>query len=104
MPYSAPSSVALYSSSPRFNRMTMLDFLPADHVPDVLMAAAGDGARVRKENLFHEIGKSARPVGCPVLLRKGNQTFYKVAVAFTLFRSVRHIVPPRKMPSPAVFK
>ena len=71
----------------------LFDALPADHVPDVLVAAARDGARVGGKDLLDELGKSARPIGRPVLLGEGNQTLYKVAMALSLFRPVRHTVP-----------
>ena len=83
---------------------TLFNALPADHVPDVLVARPCDGPRIGGENLFDEVSESSRPVGGPVLLCKGDQTSYKVAVALTIFRTGRHICPPRKMLSPAVFK
>ena len=42
------------------------------------------------QDLLDELGKSARPVRGPVLLGKGDQTLYKVAMPFSLVRPVRH--------------
>ena len=74
---------------------TLFESLPTDHVPDVLVTRTGDCPRVRQQNLFDEFGKSAGPVRRPVLLGKGDETFYEVPMAFSLFNPIRHISPPR---------
>jgi hypothetical protein len=83
---------------------SLFNALPADHVPDVLVAAASDRARIARQHLLDEFSKSSGPVCRPMLLGEGYKTLNEVAMALSLVSPVRHATPPGKVPSPAVFK
>ena len=64
--------------------LAVVEALGAHHVPDVLVAGAGEAARVVREDLLEEAGESSRPVRRAVLLGEIAQRPEEVRLALVV--------------------
>src|SRR5262249_31365400 len=63
---------------------TDLAALPAQHVPHVLVAVAGNAPWIAGNDFLEELAKGSGPLRCTMLLRKGNEVLKKRALPLSL--------------------